>query len=68
MKGQIRKMFPDKGYGFIRGQNGKEYFFYYSSIGKKMFSSMTVGQQVVFDIGRADKGEERATEIKMEGH
>ena len=32
MNGKIKNTFPDKGYGFIRGEDKKDYFFHYSEL------------------------------------
>ena len=32
MKGTVKMFNKEKGYGFIRGEDGKDYFFHYSAL------------------------------------
>ena len=63
MKGSIKKLTKDRAYGFIRGEDGSEYFFHTSELrGGLVFEDIREGEAVVFEPRQGDKGP-RATEI-----
>ncbi|MBI4279003.1 MAG: cold-shock protein [Armatimonadetes bacterium] len=54
--GKVKWFNPDKGYGFITGDDGKDYFVHHSEIQVQGFRSLSEGQTVEFDPERGDKG------------
>jgi CspA family cold shock protein len=57
MTGTISKVISDKGFGFIQGEDGQEYFMHRSGVQNgSVFEQLREGQPVVFDAGRGDKG------------
>lgn len=56
MKGQVKNFNKEKGYGFITGENGKDYFFHYSSLNVEGFKTASVGQKVEFDEEEGERG------------
>ncbi|HYM21665.1 MAG TPA: cold shock domain-containing protein [Vicinamibacterales bacterium] len=57
MTGTISRLLSDKGFGFIRGEDGQEYFMHRSAVRDgSIFEQLREGQAVVFDGGRGDKG------------
>ncbi len=57
MTGTIKTLRTDKGFGFIHGQDGQEYFMHRSAVrGGAVFEQLREGQAVTFDAGRGDKG------------
>ncbi len=64
MKGQVKNFNKEKGYGFITGENGKDYFFHYSSLNVEGFKTASVGQKVEFDEEEGERGL-RATNINI---
>jgi cold shock protein len=63
MKGIIKKLTRDRAFGFIRAEDGVEYFFHQSELrGDLNFEELKEGQAVSFEPQQADKGP-RATEI-----
>lgn len=64
MEGTIRKL--NKGYGFIAGSDGVDYFFHWSDILKtsKQFRNLEEGEKCDFEPGVNDRGP-RATSIKV---
>lgn len=66
LKGRLRKLRQDKGFGFIAGDDGVDYFFHWSVIVKnsmKEFRGMELRDRVEFSpINTPDKGP-RAIEV-----
>jgi CspA family cold shock protein len=65
MKGTVKKFDKEKGYGFITGEDGKDYFFHYSQLMMDGFKTAEVGQKVSFDETTTEKGL-RANNIHLE--
>ena len=57
MNGTISRVLSDKGFGFIKGDDGQEYFMHRSA-GRdgSVFEQLRDGQPVIFDASRGDKG------------
>jgi cold shock CspA family protein len=63
MTGTIRTLNADRGFGFIRGEDGNEYFFHRSELrGGLNFEQLRQGQRVSFQPRESDKGP-RAADI-----
>ena len=63
MNGTIKRVTRDRGFGFIRGEDGNEYFFHRSELrGGLAFDELEEGQPVRFEPSQGDKGP-RATNI-----
>jgi CspA family cold shock protein len=58
------KTLTSKGFGFIAGQDGKEYFFHQSACGDARFEDLHEGQNVTFEVGQGPKGP-RAENVKL---
>ncbi len=57
MNAEIIRIMTDKGYGFIRGEDGQEYFAHRSAfLGNIVFETVREGQRVTFDASRGPKG------------
>ena len=54
MEGTVKWFNPRKGYGFIEGEDGKDYFVHMSSIAEG--DSLDEGQKVTFDPEEGDRG------------
>ena len=69
MKGAIKKLIRDRGFGFIRAEDGREIFFHRTAVDGSNFESLAEGQPVEFDIeknrgGSRDKGP-RAINVRL---
>jgi cold shock protein len=65
MTGSISKVMSDKGFGFIQGEDGQEYFMHRSAVRDgSVFEQLREGQPVIFDAGRGDKGP-RAENVRV---
>ena len=64
--GTIVRIVRDRGFGFIREENGNELFFHATGVtGTTPFDNLSEGQQVSYDKGRDDRGRgERATNVQ----
>jgi CspA family cold shock protein len=56
MKGTIKRLVNAKGFGFISGEDGTEYFFHQSACSGTPFDDLREGQPVTFDGGQGPKG------------
>jgi CspA family cold shock protein len=56
MNGSIKRLVRDKGFGFILGSDGSEYFFHNSACTQTPFDQMREGQNVTFEKGQGPKG------------
>ena len=61
--GTIKKIIPDRGFGFILGGDGKEVFFHRSGLQGLEFESLSEGQAVEFDLEEAARGP-RASNVR----
>jgi CspA family cold shock protein len=57
------KTLTNKGFGFIEGADGKEYFFHQSGCVGVRFDDLREGQNVSFEVGQGPKGP-RAENVK----
>jgi CspA family cold shock protein len=57
MQGTIKKVIADKGYGFIKpNDGGDDLFFHHSAVEGTTIEALSEGQAVTFDEGRGPKG------------
>lgn len=55
-KGTIRRLISDRGYGFIKTEEGQDIFFHRNDLQGIAYESLTEGQEVEFDVTRTAKG------------
>ena len=48
--GKIKKIFPERGFGFIEAQDGDYYFHYTDITGEKFFKEISEQEDVIFDV------------------
>ena len=66
MTGTIKKLTRDRFFGFIRAEDGLDYFFHQSELqGGLVFIDIEEGQRVAFDPQQGPKGP-RAVNIRLE--
>lgn len=57
VKGTVKKVVSDRGFGFIAAEDGKEYFFHRSGVDDSLnFDSLRGGEAVSFEIEQSQKG------------
>ena len=56
MKGTVKKVVRERGFGFIHAQDGQEIFFHRSILRQLDFDTLKEGDSVEFEVERGDKG------------
>lgn len=56
MQGQVKKINSERGFGFIRMENGEDVFFHNSSVMDGGFANLREGQQVTFETEPSPRG------------
>lgn len=56
MSGKVKRLIREKGFGFVEGQDGQEYFFHQSACVGTRFDDLREGQTVTFEKGQGPKG------------
>lgn len=64
MKGKVKNFNKEKGYGFIRTDEGKDIFFHYSELKMEGFKTVNANQEVEFEVIETEKGQ-RAVNITI---
>ena len=64
MKGKVKWFNPEKGFGFITGEDGKDVFAHFSQIQKEGFKTLNENEEVTFDVVDGQKGPQ-ASNIKV---
>jgi CspA family cold shock protein len=65
-RGTVKKVIVDRGFGFIRSEDGREIFFHRSGLVGTPFEAIREGQAVEFDLEEATRGP-RASNVRTEG-
>ena len=63
-KGTIRQLM-DRGFGFIKAEEGEDLFFHRNEIEGVEFSSLRAGQEVEFEMGQDSKGRPQAVKVRL---
>jgi len=63
LKGKIKKLIRERGFGFINAEDGKEVFFHRSALEGTDFDALEEGSDVEFNLERGPKGP-RAVNVK----
>ncbi|NBK97113.1 MAG: cold shock domain-containing protein [Erysipelotrichia bacterium] len=64
MQGKVKMFNPEKGFGFITIEDGKDVFFHYSQLMMDGFKTIDPDTKVEFDLVETDRGLQ-AQEIKV---
>lgn len=55
--GTIKKIVSDRGFGFITGEDGKDYFFHRDGLDRSLdFDRLMGGESVTFEVETSPKG------------
>ncbi|HEV3004131.1 MAG TPA: cold shock domain-containing protein [Pirellulales bacterium] len=64
-QGTIKKLVADKGFGFIKAQEGGDVFFHHSTVADRGFDNLSEGQRVEYTVesggGAGGKGPRAAS-------
>jgi len=63
-KGTIRRLF-DRGYGFIKTEQGEDLFFHRNNFESVEFGRLFAGQEVEFEMGQDSKGRPAAVKVLL---
>ena len=63
MTGTVKRVIADKGFGFISGEDGKEYFFHRSACNAVRFEQLKEGQAITFDADNSSNKGPRAENL-----
>jgi CspA family cold shock protein len=65
-RGPIIRMIRDRGFGFVRTEDGSEVFMHHSALPPGVFDSLQEGREVEFDIQNDPRGRgERAINVRL---
>ena len=56
MKGKIKRLMMEKGFGFILAEDGEEYFFHRSALKNVRIEDLEEKREVEFEVGEGAKG------------
>lgn len=56
MNGTVKWFNAEKGYGFIKDDEGKDIFVHFSSINSDGYKTLEEGQKVTYDLIESDRG------------
>ena len=63
-KGIIKKLM-DRGFGFIKPEQGEDIFFHSSDLIAVEFNSLSEGQEVEFEKGQGNDGRPKAVSVRL---
>ena len=64
MKGKVKKLVRDRGFGFVESEDGQDIFFHFSALPPGGFDALGEGEEVEFQVEQGDKGP-RATQMSV---
>ena len=65
LKGEIKKLIRERGFGFISAEDGREIFFHRSALEEVDFDALDEGNSVEFNVEKGPKGP-RAVNVRVE--
>ncbi|MBE6116999.1 MAG: cold-shock protein [Solobacterium sp.] len=63
--GKVKWFNAEKGYGFIKTEDGTDIFVHYTAIVADGFRTLEEGQEVSFDITQSDRGPQASNVVKL---
>ena len=67
VKGTIRRLITDKGFGFLKTEDEKDLFFHRSNLEGVEYSSLREGQEVECEVGQGHDGRSEAVKVRLAG-
>lgn len=56
VRGKVKKLVPERGFGFVRGEDGKEVFFHRSGLGANDYDALSEGDVVEYVVQEGPRG------------
>jgi cold shock protein len=56
LTGTIKVVFPEKGWGFIKGEDGRDFFFHKKHLKGCSINDLSEGEPVTFEDAEGEKG------------
>ena len=66
VRGRVKKLVPERGFGFVRGDDGKEVFFHRSGLGANDYDALSEGDVVEYVVQEGPRGP-RAENVRAVG-
>lgn len=63
LQGEVTWFNPEKGYGFIKGDDGADHFVHFSEIVTSGYRTLTQGNRVEFSVGPGNNDREQAIDV-----
>lgn len=68
-RGTVKKVVTDRGFGFVTGEDAKDYFFHRDGLAPSLdFDGVRAGDQVEFDVELGQRGPRAVNVLRTEGH
>ena len=64
MRGRVKWFNPEKGFGFIEREGGKDVFVHFSAIQMEGFKTLDQGDEVEFEIVEGERGPQAAKVVR----
>ena len=64
-KGTIKRLIKDRGFGFIKIEQGEDLFFHQNELQGVDYDSLGEGQEVEFEVGRGREGRPQAIQVRL---
>ena len=64
-QGTIKRLVPDRGFGFIKSGEDADIFFHRSELQGTDFAALREGQAVEFEIGKGRDGRSQAVKVRL---
>ena len=64
MRGRVKWFNPEKGFGFIEREGGKDVFVHFSAIQMEGFKTLEQGDEVEFEIVEGERGPQAAKVVR----
>ncbi|MBI3940861.1 MAG: HPF/RaiA family ribosome-associated protein [Acidobacteria bacterium] len=61
LRGHVSRLFPQKGYGYIKTADAEEIYFHRNSVLEGRFKDLTVGSEVIFAEEQGEQGPQAST-------
>ena len=64
-KGTIRRLIADRGFGFIKPEQGEDLFFHRNELQGVDYNSLREGQEVEYEVGQGRNGRSQAVGVRL---